>query len=98
MVIVSGTLTFVWVQAGRLNRRGVVRPKRRKVANRFSEKSNYMFRNYSKIAWRNIIRHKTYSVINVAGLAVGFAAFLLIFLVVRYEQSFDQFHAHKNQL
>jgi putative ABC transport system permease protein len=59
---------------------------------------NYMFRNYLKIAWRNIIRHKTYSVINVAGLAVGFAAFLLIFLVVRYEQSFDQFHAHKNQL
>jgi putative ABC transport system permease protein len=59
---------------------------------------NYMFRNYLKIAWRNIIRHKTYTVINVAGLAVGFAAFLLIFLVVRYEQSFDQFHVHKNQL
>ncbi len=36
--------------------------------------------------------------INVAGLAVGFAAFLLIFLVVRYEQSFDQFHVHKNRL
>jgi len=59
---------------------------------------NDMFRNYLKIAWRNIIRHKTYSVINVTGLAVGFAAFLLIFLVVRYEQSFDQFHVHKNQL
>ena len=57
-----------------------------------------MFRNYLKIAWRNIIRHKTYSGINVAGLAVGFAAFLLIFLVVRYEQSFDQFHVHKKQL
>ena len=65
-----------------------------------SEKINRisMFRNYLKIAWRNIIRHKTYSTINVAGLAVGFAAFLLIFLVVRYEQSFDQFHVHKNQL
>jgi putative ABC transport system permease protein len=59
---------------------------------------NTMFRNYLKIAWRNIIRHKTYSVINVAGLAVGFAAFLLIFLVVRYEQSFDQFHVHEKQL
>ncbi|HVW15376.1 MAG TPA: ABC transporter permease [Mucilaginibacter sp.] len=57
-----------------------------------------MFRNYLKIAWRNIVRHKTYSAISVAGLAVGFAAFLLIFLVVRYEQSFDQFHVHKNQL
>jgi ABC-type antimicrobial peptide transport system permease subunit/AraC-like DNA-binding protein len=59
---------------------------------------SYMFRNYLKIAWRNIVRHKTYSTINIAGLAVGFAAFLLIFLVVRYEQSFDQFHVHKNQL
>jgi len=57
-----------------------------------------MFRNYFKIAWRNIVRHKTYSIINVAGLAVGFAAFVLIFLVVRYEQSFDQFHVHKNRL
>jgi len=57
-----------------------------------------MFRNYLKIAWRNIVRHKTYSIINVAGLAVGFAAFLLIFLVVRYQQSFDQFHVHKKQL
>lgn len=57
-----------------------------------------MFRNYLKIAWRNIIRHKTSSVINVAGLAVGFAAFLLIFLVVRYEQGFDQFHVHKKKL
>jgi len=66
----------------------------------FHEKSTRitMFRNYLKIAWRNIIRHKTYSAINVAGLAVGFAAFLLIFLVVRYEQSFDQFHVHKKQL
>ncbi len=57
-----------------------------------------MFRNYLKIAWRNTINHRTYSAINVAGLAVGFAAFLLIFLVVRYEQSFDQFHIHKKQL
>ncbi|WP_162996988.1 ABC transporter permease [Mucilaginibacter kameinonensis] len=58
----------------------------------------YMFRNYLKIAWRNIIRHKTYSATNIAGLTVGFATFLLIFLVVHYEQSFDQFHVHKNQL
>ena len=57
-----------------------------------------MIRNYLKIAWRNIVRHKAYSAINIAGLTVGFAAFLLIFLVVRYEQSFDQFHVHKNQL
>jgi hypothetical protein len=57
-----------------------------------------MFRNYLKIAWRSMVRHKVYSAINIAGLMVGFAAFLLIFLVIRYEQSFDQFHVHKNRL
>jgi len=31
---------------------------------------NYMFKNYLKIAWRNIIHHKTYPVIHIAGLAV----------------------------
>ncbi|CAN5294309.1 ABC transporter permease [soil metagenome] len=57
-----------------------------------------MFRNYLKVAWRNIVRHKAYSAINITGLTVGFTAFLLIFLVVGYEHSFDQFHVHKNQL
>ncbi|HEY8781776.1 MAG TPA: ABC transporter permease [Mucilaginibacter sp.] len=50
-----------------------------------------MIKNYFKIAWRNIIRHKGYSAINVAGLSVGIAACLLIFVVVRYELSFDTF-------
>jgi putative ABC transport system permease protein len=52
---------------------------------------NYMFRNYLKIAWRNIVRHQSYSAINMAGLAVGIAACLLIFLVVQYELSFDTY-------
>ncbi|MFS2190104.1 ABC transporter permease [Mucilaginibacter sp. Mucisp84] len=52
---------------------------------------NYMFKNYFKIAWRNITRHKSYSAINVAGLAVGIAACLLIFVVVQYELSFDTY-------
>src|ERR1019366_7917590 len=50
-----------------------------------------MIRNYFKIAWRNIIRHKGYSTINVAGLGVGIAACLLIFVVIQYELSFDTF-------
>ncbi|HEY0246035.1 MAG TPA: ABC transporter permease [Mucilaginibacter sp.] len=50
-----------------------------------------MLKNYIKIAWRNIIRHKSYSAINIAGLAVGVAACLLIFVVVQYELSFDKF-------
>ncbi|MES1221806.1 MAG: ABC transporter permease, partial [Bacteroidota bacterium] len=52
-----------------------------------------MFKNYFKTAIRNLARHKSNSLVNVAGLIVGFAAFLLIFLVIQYEQSFDNFHA-----
>src|SRR3954468_3262349 len=52
-----------------------------------------MFKNYFKTALRNLLRHKSNSIINIAGLMVGFAAFLLIFLVIQYEQSFDNFHA-----
>jgi len=51
-----------------------------------------MFKNYFKSAWRNIRRHKGYSFINIAGLAVGMAACLLILLWVRDELSFDKFH------
>ena len=51
-----------------------------------------MFKNYFKTAFRNLLRHKSNSIINIAGLMVGFAAFLLIFLVIQYEQSFDNFH------
>lgn len=57
-----------------------------------------MFKNYFKTALKNLQRHKSNSFINIAGLVVGFAAFLLIFLVVQYEESFDEFHANKNEL
>jgi len=50
-----------------------------------------MIKNYLKIAWRNIIRHKTYSAINIIGLTMGIAACLLIFLVIQYELSYDTF-------
>mgnify|MGYP001795061863 FL=1 len=50
-----------------------------------------MFKNYFKIAWRNIARNKTFSVINIAGLSIGIAASLIIFTVVNYELSYDKF-------
>ena len=50
-----------------------------------------MIKNYFKIAWRNLVRHKAYSAINIAGLAVGIASALLIFMVVSYELSYDTF-------
>src|SRR5438874_11900396 len=57
-----------------------------------------MLKNYFKTALRNLSMHKSNSFINIAGLSVGFAAFLLIFLVIQYEQSFDDFHANKNNI
>ncbi|MFT3823425.1 MAG: ABC transporter permease [Chitinophagaceae bacterium] len=50
-----------------------------------------MFRNYLKLAYRNLVRHKGFSIINVVGLAIGIAACLILFLVVRYENSYDTF-------
>ncbi|MGF7072797.1 ABC transporter permease [Mucilaginibacter sp. 3215] len=59
---------------------------------------NVMFKNYFKIAWRNLIRNKSYATINITGLAIGIAACLLIFLIVQYETSFDSFHANKDRI
>ena len=57
-----------------------------------------MFKNYFKTAIRSISRNKNYTIINTLGLAVGMAASLLIFLVVRFESSFDDFHPDKNNI
>jgi ABC-type antimicrobial peptide transport system permease subunit len=53
-----------------------------------------MFRNYLKTAWRNIIRHKGNTAINVIGLALGMTCCLFIFLWVKDEKSIDNFHAN----
>lgn len=57
-----------------------------------------MFRNYFKIAFRNLLRHRVYSVINVMGLAVGMAIFILILSYVQNELSYDSFHEKTGQL
>jgi putative ABC transport system permease protein len=51
-----------------------------------------MFQNYFKIALRNILKHKFYSALNIAGLALGLASCFLIGLYVLDELTFDQFH------
>jgi len=51
-----------------------------------------MFKTYLRTAIRHLTRHKTNSIVNIAGLIVGFTAFLLIFLVINFENSFDDFH------
>ena len=57
-----------------------------------------MIKNYFKIAWRNLLKNKTFSLINIAGLAVGFSSFLLIGLYVLDEISFDKFHEKANRI
>ncbi len=57
-----------------------------------------MFGNFFKIAWRNIIRSKGFSVINITGLAVGMASAVLILLWIQDEVSFDNFHKNKDRI
>jgi putative ABC transport system permease protein len=51
-----------------------------------------MYKNYFKIAYRNLLRHKVYTFINLAGLAVGMACCLLIAFYVQDELSYDAYH------
>jgi putative ABC transport system permease protein len=57
-----------------------------------------MLMNYLVVALRNMLRHKGYSLINVAGLAMGMACFILIVLWVRDELSYDKFHLNADRL
>ena len=57
-----------------------------------------MFRNYVKVAFRHIKRRKVYSFINILGLTIGMACFILIGLWVKDELSFDRFHKKKDRI
>jgi len=57
-----------------------------------------MFKNYLIVAVRNILRHKFYAIINIAGLSVGMACTILIFVWVQYQFSFDRFHENKDRI
>lgn len=57
-----------------------------------------MLRNYFKIAWRNVKKHKAFSFINIFGLAVGIAAFWLITLYVTDELSYDRYNTKADRV
>src|SRR5436190_3305323 len=57
-----------------------------------------MIKNYFKIAWRNIKRHKAYAGINILGLAIGIAACLLILQYVSFKLSYEDFHTKKDRI
>jgi putative ABC transport system permease protein len=58
----------------------------------------YMLNTSLKTGWRNMLRNKAHSLINISGLALGIACCLLIFLVVRYELSYDSFHSKADRI
>ncbi len=57
-----------------------------------------MFKNYFKIAWRNVKRHKVYSVINILGLSIGISTCLIILQYVSFQLSWENFQVNKNQI
>ncbi|MET6999992.1 ABC transporter permease [Chitinophaga defluvii] len=57
-----------------------------------------MLKNYFKIAWRSLLKNKTYSIINIAGLAVGIACCVLITIYVKGELSYDRYHKNVDHI
>lgn len=57
-----------------------------------------MLRNFFTIAWRNVRKNKAYAGINILGLSLGIACSLLIFTLVHYHLSFDNFHPDKDRI
>ncbi|MGZ8525879.1 MAG: ABC transporter permease, partial [Chitinophagaceae bacterium] len=57
-----------------------------------------MIKNYLKIAWRNLVRNKTFSLINIVGLAIGLACFIMIALYVTDELSFDRYNEKADRI
>ncbi len=57
-----------------------------------------MIKNYLKVAWRNLVRNKAFSAINILGLSLGLTCSMLIMLWIQDERSVDAFHKNGKQL
>lgn len=57
-----------------------------------------MIKNYFKTALRNLTRNRNFTIINIAGLAAGIAVCMVIFIVIQFELSFENFHSKKNRI
>lgn len=57
-----------------------------------------MFKTYFKTAFRSLARNRNYTIINIAGLAVGIAVCMIIFMIIQFQTSFDEFHPNKDRV
>jgi len=57
-----------------------------------------LIRNYLKTAWRNLVRNKFYSILNIAGLTIGITSCILIFLYVQFELSYDKYNKRSKNI
>ncbi len=57
-----------------------------------------MIKNYFKTAWRNLLKNKSFSLINIIGLAVSMSVCLLIIMIIADQKNYDQFHVNKDRI
>ena len=77
-----------------LFRPGIIRPWRSPVF----VTTTSMYKSFIVVAWRNFLRNRGYSTINIFGLAIALSACLVIFLYVRHEMSYDRFYEHADRI
>jgi len=57
-----------------------------------------MLKNYFKTAFRSLTRNRNYTIINIAGLSVGIAVCMMIFIIIQFHKSFDNFHTKRDRI
>lgn len=57
-----------------------------------------MFKNYFKTAFRSLTNNRIYTIINIAGLGVGIAVCMIIFIIIQFQNSFDNFHSKRDRI
>src|SRR5689334_16596675 len=57
-----------------------------------------MLKNYFKTAFRSLIHNSNYTIINIAGLAVGISVCMMIFIIIQFQTSFDNFHTNNDRV
>src|SRR5690606_4027656 len=72
-----------------LCRPGIIRPIGRRGLNRYSN-TNLMLINYFKVAFRSMIKQKTYNILNILGLSIGISSGLIIAMHIRHELSYEK--------